>query len=276
MKSLGNLISTLSQYRQLGIENQIDYNRFYLYSLITHSTAIEGSTITELENQLLFDEGITAKGKPLIEQMMNLDLKAAYEMAIQWAKIHKDITVDLLKELSAKVMEYTGIEYSTALGDFSSAKGDLRLLNVSAGFGGSSYLSYNKVPTQLASFCEALNIARKNVDQQDIQALYDLSFDTHYQLVTIHPWADGNGRMSRLLMNYIQFEFGIVPVKVLKDDKEFYIKALNDTREKEDLSIFRKFMTEMHIKNMQKEVESYSKSLEKQPLNSMKLGEKVG
>ena len=46
-----------------------------MYSLITHSTVIEGSTVTEIENQLLFDEGISAKGRSVIEQLMNLDLK---------------------------------------------------------------------------------------------------------------------------------------------------------------------------------------------------------
>ena len=50
-----------------------------MYSLITHSTVIEGSTVTEIENQLLFDEGISAKGRSVIEQLMNLDLKAVYE-----------------------------------------------------------------------------------------------------------------------------------------------------------------------------------------------------
>ena len=69
----------LQQHNNLGISEQIDYEKFYLYSIITHSTAIEGSTVTELETQLLFDEGITAKGKPLMEQLMNLDLKAAYD-----------------------------------------------------------------------------------------------------------------------------------------------------------------------------------------------------
>ena len=52
-----------------------------MYSLITHSTVIEGSTVTEIENQLLFDEGISAKGRSVIEQLMNLDLKAVYEQA---------------------------------------------------------------------------------------------------------------------------------------------------------------------------------------------------
>jgi hypothetical protein len=78
------LQAVLDKYRSLGISQQIDYDKFYLYSIITHSTAIEGSTVTEIENQLLFDEGISAKGKPLVEQLMNLDLKHAYEQSIRW------------------------------------------------------------------------------------------------------------------------------------------------------------------------------------------------
>lgn len=48
---------------------------------------------------------------------------------------HPPITVALLKQLSAQVMTHTGSEYSAMAGFFSAAKGDLRLLNVSAGLG---------------------------------------------------------------------------------------------------------------------------------------------
>ena len=48
-------------------------------SIITHSTAIVGLTITELENQNMCDNGIVLKGKRLIEQNVNLDLNAACE-----------------------------------------------------------------------------------------------------------------------------------------------------------------------------------------------------
>ena len=57
-------IEVLNQeFVRLGISQSVDYEKYYLYSLITHSTAIEGSTLTELDTQLLFDEGVTAKGK---------------------------------------------------------------------------------------------------------------------------------------------------------------------------------------------------------------------
>ena len=212
------LTTLIERYKQLGIDSQIDYEKFYLYSIITHSTAIEGSTVTEIENQLLFDEGITAKGKPLAEQMMNLDLKRAYEESIRLAKNHTDITVDLLKALSRLVMQNTGSIYNTALGDFSSANGDLRLVNVTAGVGGRSYLSFQKVPARLQEFCDWLNVQRKR--PMSLQERYDLSFEAHYRLVTIHPWVDGNGRMARLVMNHIQFESGLIPAKVLKEDKD--------------------------------------------------------
>lgn len=132
------------EFHSLGIAKQIDYQKFYLYSIITHSTAIEGSTVTEIENQLLFDEGITAKGRSLQEQMMNLDLKAAYEYSMQLAHQHTEFSIDMLKELSAIVMKNTGASYNTAQGSFDASKGDLRLIGVTAGIGGRSYINYQK------------------------------------------------------------------------------------------------------------------------------------
>ena len=266
------LTALIERYKQLGIDSQIDYDKFYLYSIITHSTAIEGSTVTEIENQLLFDEGITAKGKPLMEQMMNLDLKRAYEESIRLARNHTDITVDILKALSHLVMQNTGSTYKTSLGDFSSANGDLRLVNVTAGVGGRSYMSYQKVPAKLQQFCDWLNAQRKL--PMSPSERYDLSFEAHYRLVSIHPWADGNGRMARLVMNHIQFEFGLIPAKVLKEDKGDYINALIATREADDTTVFLNFMTGEMIKTLSADIEAFLKSMDEGGEKSLPIGEK--
>lgn len=255
------LLIVLNEYKQLGIADQIDYDKFYLYSLITHSTAIEGSTVTEIENQLLFDEGISAKGRTMQEQLMNLDLKNAYEQAIRMAKSHTDFSLEMLKDLSALVMKNTGSSYNTIQGSFNAAQGDLRLVNVMAGAGGKSYLNYTKVPSKLATFCQEMNERRlAMVDSKDLLEQYLLSFDAHLQLVTIHPWADGNGRMSRLIMNYIQFEFGLVPTKVKKEDKAEYIQALIDSREQDSPQPFREFMLQEHLANLREEIETFNHS----------------
>lgn len=259
MKS--KLEELVGRYRDLGIDRQLDYEKFYLYSIITHSTAIEGSTITELENQIMFDNGIALKGKSLVEQNMNLDLKAAYERALVFARENADVTVERLKELSALTMRNTGSVYHTMLGDFSSADGDLRLLNVTAGIDGKSYMSFNKVPQCLEQFCIDLNKKRHNSGKMDIQELYDMSFDAHFNLVTIHPWADGNGRTARLLMNWLQFEYGLIPSRIFADDKEEYIKTLVETRESENLEIFRRFMCDTMERHLSNDIAAFEKSV---------------
>lgn len=250
----------LERHKELGISDQIDYEKFYLYSIITLSTAIEGSTVTEVEAQLLFDEGITAKGKPLIEQLMNLDLKVAYDYGRTWIKRHEDITVESLVTLAARVMARTGGEYNSLGGSFDASKGELRKLNVTAGAGGRSYMNWKKVPVKLKAFCDELNKRRKAVDKCDKAAVYELSFWAHYELVTIHPWADGNGRTSRLLMNLLQMEYDVLPTKVFKEDKAEYIQALIDTREAEDTNIFINCMAKLHCEHLQQDINQFLRS----------------
>jgi len=273
MKKIEELVALIGRYKELGIDSQIDYEKFYLYSIITHSTAIEGSTVTELENQMLFDEGISAKGKTIVEQMMNLDLKRAYEESIRLAKEKTPITVDVLKALSKLVMQNTGSTYKTALGEFSSANGDLRLVNVTAGVGGKSYLSYQKVPAKLQEFCDWLNAQREK--EMSMAERYNLSFEAHYRLVTIHPWADGNGRIARLIMNHIQFEFSLVPAKVLKEDKGDYINALIATRESDDITSFQDLMAEEMIKTITTDINTYLKSTGESGEKKQKSREKI-
>ena len=256
------LLKLLKQHKELGISEQIDYDKFYLYSIITHSTAIEGSTVTEVEAQLLFDEGITSSKRTMVEQMMNLDLKVAYEYGMQWIRKHDPITVEWLVTLASKVMARTGSEYHSLGGDFDASKGEIRKLNVTAGIGGKSYINYQKVPQRMETFCKELNARRKAIDTSDIAAIYELSFWAHFELVTIHPWADGNGRTCRLLMNLLQMEYGVLPTKVLKEDKAEYIQALIDTREEEDMEIFLNCMSRLHCQHLRYDIDQYLKSVD--------------
>lgn len=251
----------LKDYIASGVEDQVDYQKFYLYSIVTHSTAIEGSTVTEIENQLLFDEGIAAKGRSLTEQMMNVDLKDAYLLALKIASENPTYTPQLLQQLSAMVMRRTGSEYSTIAGQFDASKGEFRLCNVSAGIGGRSYLAHNKVPRAVDDFCSWLDEEIYKVDKEDIAACYRLSFEAHFRLVTIHPWVDGNGRTTRLVMNMIQRQLGLVPSIVRKEDKGKYIQSLVESRENEDSTIAQDTLLNSHIVNLNRRVSQYQVTL---------------
>lgn len=110
-------------------------------------------------------------------------------------------------------------------------------------------MDYKKVPDNVNRLCEEINKRLKNSVLEDI---YNLSFDAHFNLVTIHPWVDGNGRTSRLLMNYLQFYHNVAPTKINKEDKSAYINALEKSREMESPMPFREFMAHQHLKTLKK------------------------
>jgi Fic family protein len=82
-------------------------------------------------------------------------------------------------------------------------------------------------------------------------------FDAHFDLVTIHPFYDGNGRTSRLLMNYLQLYFNLPPSIVFKEDKAAYFDSLHLTRKEEEINIFRTFMLSQYSKYLQHEIEKF-------------------
>ena len=94
-----------------------------------------------------------------------------------------------------------------------------------------------------------------------MEACYRLSFEAHFRLVTIHPWVDGNGRTTRLLMNIIQRQLGLIPSIVTKEAKGEYIQALIDSREQEDSTIIQDVMLAQHITNLESRILQYQQSI---------------
>ncbi|RGX83845.1 Fic family protein [Bacteroides intestinalis] len=245
-----------AEFQKLGISQSVDYEKYYLYSLITHSTAIEGSTLTEMDTQLLFDEGVTAKGKPLVYHLMNEDLKKAYELAKEESEQGATITPAFLQKLNATLMRTTGSVHNVMGGSFDSSKGEFRLCGVTAGVGGRSYMSYSKIPSKVDELCSILQGKQKMMGT--FREQYELSFNAHLNLVTIHPWVDGNGRTARLLMNYIQFCYHLFPMKIFKEDRADYILSLQQSQDDEVNQPFLSFMAIQLKKSLVLEIEKYN------------------
>ena len=149
------------------------------------------------------------------------------------------------------------------MGTFDSSKGDFRKVNGSACSSGKSCINYSKVEDRLKKWCSEVNEKRNELlKSAEVYDKYLFTFDSHLDLLTIHPWVDGNGRTARLVMNQLQFELGLIFAKILKEDKAEYIDALIKAREEHDTKVFSSFMMALHIRNLQAEITEFKKSQE--------------
>lgn len=248
-----NIISLVDKFQSLNLSANINFDKLNQYAITHHSTTIEGSTLTEIETRLLLDEGITPAGKPLLHSLMVQDHYKALLYVIEKAANKIAITPEFIQGINAVVMKQTGIVYRTVFGELDASKGVFRKGNVSAG--NTYFVGFDKVEGLVMKLCSSVN--EKLYTANNIIEKINLSFDTHFDLVTIHPFYDGNGRTSRLLMNYLQLYFGLPMSIVFKEDKAAYFEALQQTRSNEDISIFRNFMHSQYEKYLQMEINKF-------------------
>jgi len=246
---MNELITLEKEYKKLIEGDTFDLDKFNEFAIVHHSNEIEGSTLTKEETFLLLDENLTPKNKPLEHTFMALDHLRALKYVIALANKKELLTVDIIKNISALLMKNTGSPISAMGGDFDSSKGDFRKVTVRAGT--QTFIDYKKVPGEVEAFVNYIN---ENINKvKNYKEINDLAFDSHYQMVTIHPFADGNGRLSRLLMNYVQQYHNTTLSIIYQTFKSDYFKALTETRKDKNVKVFRKFMyqqTKIRLKKL--------------------------
>ena len=251
MKENWNILTNLvNEYNEKNLHLE---DAIHNLSLITfHSTAIEGSTLTEIETQVLLEDNITAHGKDLNHHLMVIDHCEALKFIITSAKVNKEITIDFLKEINAKVNSHDISFHDNILGKVFYNSGEFRNARVKAG--NTLFDDHDKALVNIQNFVLELNNRNKILTQNEIQKIYELSFDAHFQIVNIHPWFDGNGRTSRLVMNFIQ-EFHNCPKTIIfKEDKATYIESIIKSRKENNTNEFVKFSLQQAIKHLQKQL----------------------
>jgi Fic family protein len=247
MNKINKLETLVTVYRQK-MQGQVDLEKFTYYAVTYHSTAIEGNTLTEGQVYNLLDLDMPARNKPFTEQQMVIDHQKALIFTLNRAKERASLTEMLIREIGALVVKNTGSAYSTALGEFDSTKGDYRLLNVFAG--ARSFPDSTKVPALMKTLVAEINTkipAAKTFSQQ-----CELAFELHFRFVSIHPFADGNGRTSRLLMNYILAMFDLPVFYVFRSSRISYIQALEKARTSGNIGVFNEFMYRQYRKFLEK------------------------
>jgi Fic family protein len=242
------------EYLELGLSEAIDYEKFSMISIVYNSTKIEGCSLTENDTKLLLENDITAKGKPLTDHMMVKDHYSAIMFLKEISKQKQKLSIDLIKQVARLVMKNTGGLVNAMAGTFDTSSGDLRKAQV---YVDKKYFpDFSKVEGLMIQLIDNVN---ERLDSISGDEIIKLAADMHYNLVNIHPFGDGNGRTSRLMMNYIQMYHQEPLIKIFTEDRSEYIDALNKTEEKEDISIFRDFICNQQIKFYKAELEKFKR-----------------
>lgn len=204
--------------------------------------------MTEEETRLLLAANIAPEGKSINHVMMVKDHNNALNYILETATLRKPITVELIRFINALVMKNTGSIYNTSLGEVNASNGEFRKGNVSAG--GSYFPSYDKVERLLKELVLSLQETIQMISPTDTEKQLNLSFTAHYTLVSIHPFYDGNGRTSRLLMNYIQAYYGLPLGTVFLEDKQEYFTALRKSKSENSIDWISAFMHKEYEKSL--------------------------
>jgi len=241
-----------NQYLDQGIMESLDYEKFCMISIVFNSSKIEGCSLSETDTRVLLENNITALGKPLTDHLMVKDHFAAFLRIKELAAVKQKLSIEFIQEIASLVMKSTGGKVSAISGNFDTSRGDLRLAQV---YVDKKYFpDFAKVPDLLNKMVENVN---DRIDSVKSNEILKLSADIHYNFVNIHPFGDGNGRMARLLMNYIQLYHREPLIKIFTEDRAEYIDSLNETESLSDLEVFRGFVCRQQIKFYMAELKKY-------------------
>jgi Fic family protein len=104
-----------------------------------------------------------------------------------------------------------------------------------------NFASVPEIPKRLGEFFVWLNKCNK-------ENIVEFACIAHYKFVSIHPFADGNGRISRLIMNYILYQYDYPLLLIKNTDRKAYFKALERSQLSNDDIYFKKWFMRYYIK----------------------------
>jgi len=195
---------------------------------------IEGSTLTHRETALLLEKGITPSRRPIED--------------VKEAELHRKVFYEML-DYKKNITTATVIHWHKEL--FKETKKDKAGLirNYDVGITGSKYIPPHAIELDLLlrELFDWYNKNKKKMHPVHLAALVHLKF------VSIHPFGDGNGRISRLLTNYVLNKNNYPMLVIDYSERNSYYNALEKSQMKKEVNSFTLWFFKRYIK----EYESY-------------------
>jgi Fic family protein len=177
---------------------------------IYNSNAIEGSTLTLRETQLILEQGITIGGKSLREHFEVVNHQEAIRLVESLARQQTPISAFHVRQLHALVLAKIDDENA----------GQYRNLPVRIVGAAHEPPPAWDVSAQMNDWAVWLQEQEGEIEIVALAAL------AHHKLVAIHPFLDGNGRTARLIMNLVLLRAGYPPAIIARVNRRQYYRVL--------------------------------------------------
>ena len=225
----------------LAVQN---YEQAFEIEYTHNSTAIEGNTLSLIETKVLLEDKISIGGKNLREIYEIINHNKAYRFIKGCIAEGKPLDENRVKDIHAILMENIMIG------------GVYRNVDVYISGARHTPPSPNEAYKQVKNFYADLSF---KAEMNGIE----LSAWTHAEFVKIHPFIDGNGRTSRLIMNYQLMSNGFLPISIAKESRLEYFNALECYAVDGDLMPFADFIATLE----EQKLDFYIRAIKQQQKN---------
>lgn len=198
-------------FNSLDIVSREKNREKFLSEFISNSNAIEGSTLTSKDTFNFLFNDIAPKEGTKKELYMASNLLKAWEYVEKHCKFFP--SEENIKELHRLVNQ--NIESDETLGSYKTVQNYI----------GDVYTtSYIFVTERMHELMLWIKKAFNELDD------FEVAFQSHAEFEIIHPFVDGNGRVGRLLVNWLLLHKGLMPIAIRYKNRSDYISSLNNAR----------------------------------------------
>lgn len=212
------------------------YEKDFELTFTHNSTAIEGNTLTLMETKVVLEDGISIGGKELREIYEVINHKKAYRYVKKCIAEGKPLSEQIVKEIHALLTE------NIIVGGI--------YRNQEVRISGAGHVP----PTGNDMFIQIKNFYADMACKNELNPI-EFAAWSYAEFVRIHPFIDGNGRTSRLIMNYQLMINGFLPVSIAKENRLEYYNALEAYAVNGNLELF----SELIAKLEEEQLDTYLK-----------------
>lgn len=224
-KQVDDLKHCLDSFRPLKVSQVERLQEVFDIEYTYNSNSIEGNTLTLRETALVLKEGITIAGKTMKEHLEVINHQQAYALVKELVTQKADFNKRAVLDVHALILHGNRQEAG-------------RYRTEQVGIVGSRHQppDHFRVPDLMDDY-----YAYYEAQKQLLHPVL-LAADMSERLVTIHPFVDGNGRTSRLVMNLLLLRAGYPLAIIRTEDKAAYFDALEQVQVKENTEAYRCYL----------------------------------